>query len=101
VRSNRSWIEKNLAGGQSAKMPAGQGQAGENAGGKSGGPQGPGEWGSLFDQADAAVLLDLNVPSSDGDSDGSVDAFGEILGEALKEALPADPAAPSAGKKKR
>jgi hypothetical protein len=100
VRSNRSWIEKNLAGGQSAKMPAGQGQAGENAGGKSGGPQGPGEWGSLFDQADAAVLLDLNVPSSDGDSDGSVDAFGEILGEALKEALPADPAAPSAGKKK-
>jgi hypothetical protein len=108
VRSNRSWIEKNLTGGQSQKMPAGSGAAGsagaagEAAGGKSsgGGPQGPGEWGSLFDQADAAVLLDLQVPSADGDSDGSVDAFGEILGEALKEVLPDDSAARTPGKKK-
>ena len=102
VRSNRSWLEKNLAGGQTQKMPAGPGHASEAAGGKSsgGGPQGPGEWGSLFDQADAAVLLDLQVPSPDGDNDPSVDAFGEILGEALKEVLPDDSAARTAGKKK-
>ena len=93
VRSNRSWIEKNLAGGQTQKMPEGQGAAGEAAGGKPAGPHGPGEWGSLFDQADAAVLLDLNVPSTDGDNDGVVDAFGEILGEALKEAVPDEPPA--------
>lgn len=100
VRSNRTWLEKNLAGGQSQKMPAGQAASGEAAaGGKSGGGSpGPGEWGSLFDQADAAVLLDLQVPTSDGDGDGSVDAFGEILGEALKEVLPDAPVPKPAAK---
>jgi len=91
VRSNRSWIEKNLAGQSPAASarPAAEAEGGRAAGAA---PQGaPGEWGSLFDQADAAVLLDLQVPSSDGENDSTVDAFGEILGEALKEALPAAP----------
>ena len=90
VRSNRTWLEKNLSGGHSQKMPAGQGEA---AGAKpaAGNAPGPGEWGSLFDQADAAVLLDLQVPSPDGENDGAADAFGEILGEALKESVPDQP----------
>ncbi len=81
VRSNRAWIEKNLV----AQPPAAA--AGAHAEGAR--PTGtPGEWGSLFDQADAAVLLDLQVPPSDGDADGG--AFGEVLGQTL-DALLDDP----------
>ncbi len=91
VRSNRNWIEKNLAAPAPA-MPA-QAAAGTEAESDKpagAGPQGaPGEWGSLFDQADAAVLLDLQVPASDGENDG-IDAFGEMLGQTLGEVLPDD-----------
>jgi len=89
VRSNRAWIEKHLAA-PSAPLPsqpgAERGTTGEAAG--SGSTQGaPGEWGSLFDQADAAVLLDLSAPSSVADLENASDAFGEILGQSLGDGL--------------
>jgi len=87
VRSNRAWLEKHLAA-PSAPLPSQQagerGAAGESAGSTQGGP---GEWGSLFDQADAAVLLDLSAPSSVADLEKVSDAFGEILGQTLGEGL--------------
>ena len=86
VRSNRQWLDKNLSaqppvGAQAPAAEAEQEQASEGA------PRqpGPGEWGSLFDQADAAVLLDLQVPTPEGES--SDGGFGEVLGETLGDGL--------------
>ncbi len=93
VRSNRNWIDKNLAApspAMPAQAAAGAGAEPESERPAGAAPQGaPGEWGSLFDQADAAVLLDLQVPASDGENDG-IDAFGEMLGQTLGEVLPDD-----------
>jgi hypothetical protein len=93
VRSNRTWIEKHLVA-PSAPLPA-QGAAERGAPGQPAagtGQQGaPGEWGSLFDQADAAVLLDLSAPSSQAELDSASDAFGEILGQTLGDGLDEDP----------
>jgi hypothetical protein len=90
VRSNRQWLDKNLAAQQ---QPA----AAPNAAAEANAPQpaegavrvqpGPGEWGSLFDQADAAVLLDLQVPTPDGETESSDGGFGEVLGETLGDGL--------------
>lgn len=57
VRSNRSWIERNMTQQVAPALPTPPSSGPEE-------PQG-GEWGSLFDQADAAVLLDLQVPPPD------------------------------------
>ena len=88
VRSNRMWLEKNLMT-QTAAMPAGAPAEAEIEvqGGHARGPQaGPGEWGSLFDQADAAVLLDLQVPTGEEDPTDT-NAFGEVLGQTLGDGL--------------
>lgn len=88
VRSNRQWIEKNLVT-VSPVMPAGR--VAEEEAGADGAPSGrqgsPGEWGSLFDQADAAVLLDLQVPPGEGDAEADANSFGEVLGQTLGEGL--------------
>jgi hypothetical protein len=87
VRSNRMWLEKNLVT-QTGAMPAGAPAEAEAQGGSGRGSQaGPGEWGSLFDQADAAVLLDLQVPGSEEESLDSTNAFGEVLGQTLGDGL--------------
>ena len=56
VRTNRKWLENHIKIQPLAPIPAPP----------SGEPQeGAGEWGSLFDDADAAVLLDLQQPGAD------------------------------------
>lgn len=62
VRSNRLWIEKNITSAAQAQAAL------PNAGAE--GTAGPGEWGSIFDQADAAVLLDLQAPPPDSNGTG-------------------------------
>jgi hypothetical protein len=98
VRSNRQWIEKNLVAQSPilASDPAAEPEAagaGGSTGAATGGPRGaPGEWGSLFDQADAAVLLDLQVLPSEAEADDEGGAFGEVLGQTLGDGLLGDPA---------
>lgn len=53
VRTNRRWLEQHLSAELDAALP--KPEAHEVA-------QATNEWGSLFDQADAAVLLDLSKP---------------------------------------
>lgn len=53
VRSNRRWIELNLQAELRAALPTTSPE--EVA-------QSAGEWGNIFDAADAAVLLDLKMP---------------------------------------
>ena len=87
VRSNRAWIEKNLvAASQNTKAgPAGDADAA--------GPRGaPGEWGSLFDQADAAVLLDLQPALPDSEAASANEDLGKVLEQTLGEGLLGDPA---------
>lgn len=62
VRSNRAWIDKNITAAQQAQaaLPSAAAQTPENGG----------EWGSIFDQGDAAVLLDLQAPPPDADANG-------------------------------
>ena len=86
VRSNRAWIEKNLVASSAAPAKGAAGAA-EGKDGDGSGARGPGEWGSLFDQADAAVLLDLQPPLPGSEGDGSAGAFGEVLGQALGDGL--------------
>jgi hypothetical protein len=93
VRSNRKWIEKNLVAPSNAPAAGAKGNAAGAEAAAGGQRGGPGEWGSLFDQADAAVLLDLQPGSPDPDVDNGVDAFGEILGQALGDGLLEDPRA--------
>lgn len=94
VRSNRQWIEKNLVQQPSPALPSAA--PADGAGASKGGP---GEWGSLFDQADAAVLLDLQVPSGEAEAESiaenSAEAFGEILGQTLGDGLLDDPSSDS------
>ncbi|MBK7642668.1 MAG: hypothetical protein IPJ19_06390 [Planctomycetes bacterium] len=91
VRSNRQWLEKNLSSQALAPAnPLGADPLGAEEESAPGGGRGaPGEWGSLFDQADAAVLLDLAVPAPENsDDDGG--AFGEMLGQTLGDGLLSD-----------
>lgn len=89
VRSNRQWLDKNLSTQQpaAAPEPAPEANAPQAADGAVRVQPGPGEWGSLFDQADAAVLLDLQVPSPESESDSDPSGFGEVLGETLGDGL--------------
>jgi hypothetical protein len=57
VQTNRRWIETNLHAQLAAALPTPTAE--EVA-------HGAGEWGSIFDQADAAVLLNLKQMPSDG-----------------------------------
>ena len=88
VRSNRLWLEKNLAQPAPAAALPGKGAAPAAGSAQQGAP---GEWGSLFDQADAAVLMDLQVLPAPAEDDGS-GAFGEVLGQALGEGAVEKPA---------
>jgi hypothetical protein len=58
VQTNRRWIERFLQAELAAALPTSQ--PGEIA-------QEEGEWGNIFDQADAAVLLDLKPLPNDGE----------------------------------
>jgi hypothetical protein len=95
VRSNRVWIEKNLVvqsplPAPAAALPAKPGSAAGAA--PAGAQQGaPGEWGSLFDQADAAVLMDLQVLPAESEDESGANAFGEVLGQALAETVLDEP----------
>ena len=62
VRTNRKWIERNL---NVAAPPAALPSPVEEQPPDGAPPQ---DWGSLFDAADAAVLLDLQPPSDDGEA---------------------------------
>jgi hypothetical protein len=60
VQTNRRWIERHLQAELVAALPK---LAAEEA------PQETGEWGNIFDQGDAAVLLDLKpLPNDDSES---------------------------------
>jgi hypothetical protein len=56
VRTNRKWLESNLQVQPAAAIPHASGKANSGE---------PGEWGSIFDAGDAAVLLELQQPSPD------------------------------------
>jgi hypothetical protein len=55
VRSNRRWLELNLKIELPAALPSGGGDHDLHAG----------QWSSIFDAGDAAVLLDLQPPNAD------------------------------------
>jgi hypothetical protein len=61
VRTNRKWLETNLQLQPPAAVPQAQQP-------KAGG-EGAGEWGSIFDAGDAAVLLELQTPAPDSKDD--------------------------------
>lgn len=95
VRSNRQWIEKHLVvqsplPAPAAALPAKPGGApgAAPAGAQQGGP---GEWGSLFDQADAAVLMDLQVLPAESEDESGGNAFGEVLGQTLGDGVLDEP----------
>jgi hypothetical protein len=60
VRTNRKWLESNLQVQPPAAVPQAHPKA--NA-------EEAGEWGSIFDAGDAAVLLELQAPSPDSKDD--------------------------------
>jgi hypothetical protein len=61
VRSNRQWLEQKFsAPAPSAALPAGAGDGGDAT-----------DWSSLFDEADAAVLLDLKQVPPDEEQDAA------------------------------
>jgi hypothetical protein len=61
VRTNRKWLEMNIKTTPIDPIPALPASAPQAAGG--------GEWGSIFDAGDAAVLLDLQQPGPDSKDD--------------------------------
>lgn len=60
VRTNRRWLETHVKIEPIAPIPSASG---------GGQQEGTGEWSTLFDTADAAVLLDLQQPSAESKDD--------------------------------
>lgn len=81
VRSNRIWIETNLVKSAPAPKPgAGPAQTGAGAPAVAGlDPDESDAWGSFFDDADAAVLMDLNAIGQDlHEPDGEIGNAGPM-----------------------